>query len=193
MTTLLEQAKCLVKEKLRDHPNRLAHSFGVAQTARKLALIHHVNPDAAELAGLFHDYAKYDPISEQIASIDPVVVEKFKNHPVIYHAYAAAHDITKLLGVEDEAVLSAIMHHVWGKPNMTTLEKILFVSDYCEPTRPFSDRAYIDDLAHNDLNEAVRYCMKSSIDDLEKRGLKPSPESIEAYHYYSEVKSGITK
>lgn len=192
MKDKIEKAKHLIQEKLKDHHARLVHSYGVAETARRLAFIYHVNPDAAEIAGLFHDYAKYDPLSEQIKDINPDIVKLYQDYPVIFHAYAAAHALSSLLDIHDESILSAIRCHVWGKPQMTTLEKIVFVADFCEPSRPFADRNDIYDMATTHLDAAVRYCMKASIDDLEKRGLHPSEASLKAYQYYMEVTNDVT-
>ncbi len=193
MKQMIERAKKLIDEKLKDYPNRLVHSYGVAETARKLAIIHHVNPDALEIAGLMHDYAKYDSLNDQIKSIDEHIISKFKDHPVIFHAYAAAHVIEENMDCHDEAILSAVRCHVWGKPHMTTSEKILFVADFCEPSRPFDDRDYIYELACRNLNQAVLYCMKTSIDDLHQRGLEPSHASLIAYDYYKELLNDTTK
>lgn len=193
MIDLIEKAKVLIDEKLKDHPKRLAHSYGVALTCQKLARLYGINEAEATLIGLFHDYAKYDTLEDQVAVIDPKIVRQYKDHPVIYHAYAASYWFTKRLGVDDERLISAINHHVWGQPDMNMLEKILFVADYCEPTRPFSDKDYIYALAVKKLDEAVCYCMKSGIDDLEKRGLTPSSQSLDAYHYYMEVTRGTTR
>lgn len=193
MKALVLKAQEIMNDKLKDYPHRLAHCYGVAKTAKELALIYHVNLEAAELVGLFHDYAKYDDIRLQKEMIDPIIVKRYEDYPVMYHAYAAAHALRMLLDVEDEAILSAIRCHVWGKPHMTTLDKILFVADYCEPNRTFSDRDGIYELARHHLDEAVCYCMKTSIEYLKQLGRTPSPESMEAYRYYMEVTRGITE
>ncbi len=192
MMEKIKTAKQLINEKLNAYPNRLAHSYGVANTARKLAMIHHVNPDFLEIAGLMHDYAKYDSLINQTKNIDEHIIKEFKDHPVIYHAYAAAYKIETVLDIHEEAILSAVRCHVWGKPDMTTMDKILFVADFCEPNRPFDDKDYIYDLASHQLDAAVYYCMQKSMEDLEQRGLKPSEASLKAYQYYKEVTSGST-
>lgn len=192
MKQVIDQAKRLIDEKMKKYPKRLAHCYGVAKTARKLAVIHHVNPDRLEVAGLMHDYAKYDSMKSQKKHVDEQLIKKYKDYPVIFHAYAAAYAIEKKLDIHDEAILSPVRCHVWGKPHMTTGEKILFVADYCEPTRTFKDRDYIFELASKHLDEAVLYCMKSSMKDLKKRDLKPSKASKEAYQYYKEELRGST-
>ena len=112
MRDKIELAKKLINEKLKDHPKRLKHCYGVAETAKTLAMIYGVNVEKAELVGLFHDYAKYDAIVDQKKVIDPVIVDRFKDQPVIYHAYAAAYYIETFLNVYDKEVIDAIQCHV---------------------------------------------------------------------------------
>ena len=57
----IENAKELVKEKLPE--KRYKHSLRVAETAVKLAEIYDGDKDKAELAGVLHDYCKYDDLS----------------------------------------------------------------------------------------------------------------------------------
>ena len=37
--------------------------------------------------------------------------------------------------VTDKEILSAITYHTTGKPDMTMLEKIVYIADYIEPAR----------------------------------------------------------
>ena len=57
----ISEAKKLVKEKLPE--KRYNHSLRVAETAVKLAEIYDGDKDKAELAGVLHDYCKYDDLS----------------------------------------------------------------------------------------------------------------------------------
>lgn len=40
--------------------------------------------------------------------------------------------------VEDEEILSAIRYHTTGHPDMTVLEKIIYLADYIEPGRAWT-------------------------------------------------------
>lgn len=179
-----------VIEKMENHPKRLKHCYGVAETAVKLAKIYHVPEDKAMIAGLFHDYAKHDSLQDQMNMINLRWIKAYASYPVIYHAIAASNMLEHEFHVHDHDILDAIRYHVWGRKEMSVLEKIIFVADACEPNRKYPDIDHIFELATKDLDEAVLYCMEQSIEDVKKKGFTPSDEQIEAYHYYQEVKRG---
>lgn len=191
---MIEDIKKIVSEKLKDHPNRLKHVFGVYETAVKLATIHHVDIEKASIAALFHDFSKYDPVEVQIEHMPLKWIKAYAEHPVIYHAIAASIELEHLCHINDPDIIQAIRYHVWGRPHMSDLEKIIFISDSCEPNRKFDDAIHIYQTAEKDLDLAVLYAMKASIDDLRNRKhLEPSDEQLEAYTYYMEVNRGKTK
>ena len=193
MKAVIEHAKRIVQQKLKHHPKRLKHVYGVAQTAVQLARVYGVDEDAAMLAGLMHDCAKYDDLSLQQKDLDEQTIKRYQAFPVIFHALAAAKIIEQELDVHDETILLAVKHHVFGRPNMTMLEKIIYVADACEPNRPYQDIHDIYELATKNLDQAVLYCMTNSFDHLKRQGLTPSPESLKAYAYYKEVTRDITR
>lgn len=190
---MIEQIEKRVYEKLKDHPKRLKHVYGVAETAKKLALIYHESTDKAMIAGLFHDVAKYDTLEEKLNLMDLRWIKAYADYPVIYHAIAAANLLEHEFKVHDQDILNAIRYHVWGRKDMSTFEKIIFVADSCEPNRGFDDMDYVFDLATKDLNRAVCYCMEQSIKYVEEKGHRPSQEQLENYHYYLEVTRGETE
>lgn len=190
---MIERILVRVQEKLMNHPQRLEHVLGVADVAKKLANIYGVSEDKALIAGLFHDYAKYDTLEQQMNMMDLRWIKAYADYPVIYHAIAAANMLEHEFRVHDQDILNAIRYHVWGRKEMSTLEKIIFVADLCEPSRPFDDKTYIYDLATQNLDKAVCYCMKISIEHVVQEGFKPSIEQLEAYTYYQEVTRGEIK
>lgn len=190
---MIDVIKEKVIDKMKDHPKRLAHIIGVAETAAKLAKIYGIPEEKAMIAGLYHDMAKYDSLSEQMNMMDLRWIKAYADFPVIYHAIAAANMLEHEFRVHDHDILNAIRYHVWGRKEMSMLEKIIFVADSCEPNRPFDDIDYIYDLATKDIDQAVCYCMKQSILDVKKKKLVPSDEQLEAYEYYLEVTRGKIK
>ncbi|MFA6800689.1 MAG: bis(5'-nucleosyl)-tetraphosphatase (symmetrical) YqeK [Acholeplasmataceae bacterium] len=185
---LITLAKEQVNEKLKAYPKRLKHVYGVAETAVKLAKIYGVDQDKMMLIGLYHDFAKYDLYDETFLTQEEIQI--VKNYPVLFHAYQGAYLLRENLKIEDKEMISAIKCHVFGKPKMTVMEKILFISDYCEPNRTYFDTNEIFLMASKDLDQTVKYCMLLSIKDLTERKLLPSEAQIEAYNYYVEVSNG---
>ena len=74
-----------------------------------------------------------------------------------------------IFGVKD-AVYEAIRWHTTGKPDMTLLQKILYLADYMEPNRDFPGVERLRALAEHDLDEAVLLGLEMSLDLLTETG-----------------------
>ncbi len=190
---MINLIKKRVKEKLKDHQKRYQHVIGVYETALKLAKHYQIDEKKAAIAALYHDYAKYDSIEEQIAHLELKVIKKYADTPVMYHALAAAHYLENDFKIKDQDILNAIRYHVWGRAHMSLLEQIIFISDYCEPNRKFTDTTYIFELAMKDIDVATEYCMKLTLEDIIKKEGTQHEDQLSAYQYYVEVNRGKTK
>ena len=160
---------------------RLAHILGVAKLAKELAHKYNVNEEKAYIAGLLHDYYKYEPICEMIELINNDEIRvKFESAPQIYHAYASSVAANKFFNIFDEEILNAIKYHVYGRLNMTLLEKILVVSDFAEDSREYirckEVRKVLDD---GNFDLAMYLCIKYTIDAVLANGGKPIEEQYE--------------
>ena len=190
---MIELLRQKVEEKLKHHPNRLLHVLGVYETALKLAKHYHLDESKTGISAIFHDYTKYDNLSDQIKWLSKVEMVAYKKYPVMYHALSAAKVLEMEYGIRDQDILEPIKSHVWGKKEMSMYEKVMFISDYAEPNRTFFDPHEIYDLALKNIDQAVLVCMKITIDYLLKENIAPSEEQLEAYQYYMEVTSGKIK
>ena len=84
---MIEAIKETVIDKMKDHPKRLAHIMGVAETAAKLAKIYGIPEEKAMIAGLYHDIAKHDSLQEQMNMMDLRLIKAYADYPVIYHIH----------------------------------------------------------------------------------------------------------
>lgn len=124
-----------VKEYLTDE--RFRHTFYVVKRGMELAEKQKLSPedqDKVFVACLLHDCAKYVPPErygdygfEKPADMPPPVVHSFLG------ALVAKRDF----GITDEEILSAITFHTTGCPDMSVLQKIVYVADKTEQTRPY--------------------------------------------------------
>lgn len=156
-----------IKSKLskRIDNERLAHTIGVQYTAAALAMryadISNTTKlmEQAMIAGLLHDNAKClseKDMLEKSIKHGIEITQSERDNPFLLHGKLGAYYAPKRYGVEDEAVLEAIRWHTTGKPDMTLLEKIIFVADYIEPGRkkqPNLDA--IRQLAFTDIDKCV--------------------------------------
>ncbi len=125
---------------------RYAHTLSVeAETARLCSLFDIPTALGFKLrcAALLHDITKELTPAEQIAICDVAGIpygDNELNSPKVFHAMTAPAVIKKELPeYADGEILSAIRWHTTGRPDMTVGEKLIYLADYIEPTRDFSD------------------------------------------------------
>lgn len=155
--TLKETIKHDLKKNLSNH--RYIHVLGVAATAKKMAALYGADPDMAEVAGLLHDSAKELPLAtmQELAqkafghTLDPVIMKTGS----LLHGYAAVTIAKEQYGLTDPDLLASLAHHTTGAPQMGTLEKIVFVADYIEPSRDYDGVDALRKVAFEDLDKAV--------------------------------------
>ena len=169
---------------------RLNHILGVARLAKELAVKFSIDSEKAYIAGLLHDYIKYEPISQMLEIInDQEIIEKFKNAPQIYHAYASSVVAKNEFMIDDEDILNAIKYHVYGRLNMTLLEKILVVSDFAEDSREYPACKEVRKVLDNgEFDLAMYLCIKYTIESVLSNGFTPLTEQ---YEILEELKKNI--
>ena len=159
-------------------PERFLHSLGVRDTAVKLAKIYGADEKKAEIAGLLHDNAKnMDNQYERCRDLEVELDEFEQKNPALVHAKLGAETAKCEFGISDSEIVSAIRWHTVGKPDMTLLEKIIFVADLIEPNRKFGDIAKIRNFAEENLDEALFMCVEATIKVNEKRGFTVHPNA----------------
>ena len=162
---------------------RLRHVLGVAGTAAELAERFGADPQKARTAGLLHDIVRLWPPERLLAACQErgLSLSDFDlEHPVVrLHGLLASHLAEEWFGIEDADIKAAIASHTVGRPQMSRLERILYVADYCEPSRgPQAEDVRV--AARNDLDAAVRLAMDRTIAYLLERGRAIHPEAVAA-------------
>ncbi len=177
-----EVALEIVKKQLTEH--RYQHTLGVMETAVTLARKYGANEKKAELAAIFHDYAKFRDKTEMKSIIIKQKMDKelLEYNGELWHAPVGAFLAEKEAGITDSEVLDAIRYHTSGRPNMTTLEKIIYLADYIEPGRHFPGVEEVRELANHDLNQALIQAVKNTIVFLLKKNQRIFPLTFLMYN-----------
>ena len=130
-------------EKIAIENRKLAEEFIqiLYKMCYELAKLNGVDPEQAMIAGFVHDYAK-EKTDEQF--IEKIKAKKLDSDLLnwgnfIWHGVVGAEFIKDELKITDEEILNAVRRHTVGAPEMTTLDQIVYVSDYVEPNRSFPD------------------------------------------------------
>lgn len=171
--------------------NRYEHTLGVMFTCASLAMVHGYDLKDAQAAGLLHDSAKCIPNKKKlkICAEHHIPVSDFeKEHPFLLHAKLGAYIAKTKYNITDEEILSAITYHTTGKPDMTMLEKIVYIADYIEPARNKAPRlAEIRKLAFEDLDECMYQILKDTLTYLDENPDDVDSATKDAYVYYTTI------
>ena len=138
---------------------RFAHTRSMAEMAVSLAECHGIDTDLTWKTAMLHDVVKElsaDELSAVAARYGHEISDlsrRFRNN---LHAEIGALIAEHEFGLKDRDALNAIRYHVCARPDMSTLEKIIYFSDFAEPTRPnMATMQYLYRVARIDLDEAI--------------------------------------
>lgn len=163
---------------------RYQHTERVIDTAVELGRRFGGDEKQIELAGAFHDYAKYRDKEEMKQCIldHNLPGNMLDYHSELWHGPVGAVLVKKEHGIEDEQILSAIEWHTTGHAGMTRLEKIIFLADYIEPGRSFPGVEEVRKAAELDLDEACFLASRNTISYLVSKQMLVYPETVHAYN-----------
>ncbi len=177
---LREQAYAMLDER------RIAHVAGCESEAIELARRWGEDPELAAEAGILHDITKRLSYEEQLNLLkkyDILTDTAELAIPKLLHARTGAAVAGDRFGASDE-VCSAIRWHTTGRPDMTVLEKILYLADYIEPTRDFPGVEALRSLAYEDLDRAMLLGLQMSVEEIRRGGTEPYHDTLDAYIWF---------
>lgn len=171
---------------------RFKHTMGVVDASKKLAKLYGEDPKKAKIAALLHDCAKcFDAkqIEEHIdrygIMLDNIEREEYE----LVHGKIGREIAKDRFKIEDEDILNSIEYHTTGRVGMSVLEKIIYLSDFIEPTREYEGVEELRELALEDLNKAVLQAFDNTIRYVISIRKMIHPRTIEARNDI--LKSGV--
>lgn len=166
-------------------PKRIPHVLGTEKTAVALAEQYGADVEKARVAALLHDCTKRLSLDEQLALADELHVPLDEVERVtlkLTHAKTGAALARAVFGVDDE-VYNAILWHTTGRPNMSLLEKILYLADYIEPTRDFPGVETLREAVWRDLDEGLALGLSMTIDEMNEIGAPIHENTLSALRF----------
>ena len=155
-------------------PGRFAHSLSVAETARKLAVLHGADPVLAEQAGLLHDCAKNYPLEEmRRIAVDHALTDDsfFLESGALLHSLVGAQVAKDRYGMDDPDVLEAIRYHNTGCAGMSRLAMCVCLADSIEPLRrSFPLLEKVRSLSEHSLERALLLSLEGTAEYVMSRG-----------------------
>lgn len=178
---IIEYIKANLKE------GRFDHSLRVRDTAIRLAEIYKEDIEKAKIASLIHDCAKHVKDKDMINICERHgynIDEVSKKMPNILHGHAGSYIAHDMMEVDDRDILNAIAYHTTGRKDMSTLEKIIYLADYIEPSRDFPVVEEIRKVAYEeDLDKALILAFNKSIKYIVDRNQLLHKDTIEARNF----------
>ena len=172
-------------------PKRMPHVLGAEQEAAFLAEKYGADVTSARIAALLHDCTKKLDMAEQLALCERyrIPLDELERKALkLLHSKTGAAIARSVFGVED-AVYDAIWYHTTGKPDMTRLEKILYLADYIEPSRDFPGVEELRKAVYEDLDHGLLLGLSMTIQEMEEMGNPVHHQTRDARDYL--LKRGI--
>ena len=110
------------------------HTMRVFNIANTIAKKEGADQEIVGLSALLHDSTKYMNQDELCERYKIYLSQDDIASPATIHAITGAYYAREAYGADSD-IFSAIIRHTVGGIDMTLMEKIIFASDYCEPTR----------------------------------------------------------
>ena len=174
--------------------SREKHISGVVSAAEMIRseVFPHVSKEDVYTAAFYHDCTKNE---EQISLLKEYCIEPTDDllrSPAVMHAFTGAERLKR--EGKNESVVNAVRYHTTGRPNMTEIEKIIFIADYIEENRDYEGLLEIrdnyaslieagDDFA---FDKAIVFALDTTIKEVISRGEVIHPDTIEARNYLIE-------
>lgn len=177
-------AETMLAERLSGKAMR--HCRAVADTAGRLATLYGVDRDAARIAGLLHDWHRsltHDQLLQSARDLGQEVTDAELEVPYLLHARTGAADLRNLFPELEQEILDAIERHTVGDPDMTDLDKVVYVADMIEPGRDYDG---VDDLRESagtaSLDELFAASYAQSLAHLVRTRKRIHPKTIEVWN-----------
>lgn len=167
---------------------RYEHTLGVAYTAAALAMRYGEDVNNALLAGMLHDCAKCLTNEKRVNICEKyniAISEAELKNPYLLHAKVGSFLAMKKYGVTDKDVINAILNHTTGRPGMSMLEKIIWISDYIEPGRKQAPNlVQIRETAFDDLDQALLLALEDTLNYLHAGNMEIDSMTQKTYDFY---------
>lgn len=182
-----------IKKRVQRHldKERYEHTLGVMYTAGALAMRYEMEIEKALTAGLLHDCAKCLSSDKKIKLCEKyglTISESEMKNPGLLHAKLGSSIAACKYDIDDSLILDAIAYHTTGRPNMTLLDKIIYIADYIEPNRTEAPNLnQVRRLAFENIDECLYMILKASLEYLETKSEVIDPMTEQTYLYYKNL------
>jgi len=178
---IVQEARELAQKSM--SKQRFKHTLGVAEMARKLAVLNAMELDKPLIAAYLHDVAKEVPIKRQLELAREWGLLNYpedETAPKVLHGPIAAHWLKQERGLNSE-ICAAIAHHTLGAPGMSRLEMLIYSADMVEPGRDFPEVDKLRQALYDDLEKGTLVCVEHTLNYLKHNKQTIHPLTLKTY------------
>ena len=157
---------------------RFTHTAEVEKMAERIGKIYLPEKlDVLRAAALLHDITKELTVQQHVEIIKAqlqFVTESDMLAPAVYHSLTAPYVITRDFPFfSDQDILSAVLNHTIGAPDMSVFDEIIFISDYVEDGRTYPVCVSVREnlmsriSACSDPSDCIAYLHEATIESLD--------------------------
>ena len=170
-------------EELKDHIAR------TCKLGEELALIHGADTGKCDLAIKAHDLFRHNTDQELLSRSSDwniTIGSVEHNDPILLHGPIAASVLKKRLKCPHQDVIDAVKYHTTGRPDMSLVEKIVFIADKVEPAKvKYNDSLVpILELSKIDLDKSIEMYLSFHITERLEGGHLVHPLAIETWNWF---------
>ena len=182
----VEEICSIIKPMLRE--KRYIHSKNVERRGEELAIKHSLDVVKVRIASILHDICKHmdsEILLQMSKDYDIINDMNFEENPQLLHSFVGAEYIRDRLNIFDNDVIDAVRYHTTGRPNMSGIEKAVYLADITSVERDYPDVDKVIELSNEDLDKAMLYSLEFTEKKvLRKTGKPPCGISHDALIYY---------
>ena len=178
---------------LLEKAERAAHSLRVAEVAAKKAGQLRMDERQAMKAALLHDCGKNLEMGDALLQGFALPTQFGEVPAQVVHQFTGAYLAQTQFGVTDDDILNAVRYHTSGRPNMSALEKLIFLADMVEEERSYDVVENIRSAfwsAQGDKDTALDGCLLLALEQtavfLRRIGQTVYPLTLDALQYYKQ-------
>lgn len=180
----LDELEKIVKENLSE--KRYYHSVCVMNKCEELAKKYNFDVEMAKKVGITHDIAKEFTDKQKLDYVEKhhlIIDDIERNNLPLLHAKIGADIAKNEFGFSNE-MCNAILYHSTARENMTLLEKILYISDWCGDDRNFEEALKAKEiLANKGLDIAILFTLDIIVNELLEKKQPMHLNTIKARNY----------
>ena len=179
----------IVEKELSQLPTGLQeHIYRTRILSREIAESDGAETEKCDLGASAHDVVRHwteNKLITEARRLGLDITEVENHEPILLHGPIGAHWLRHKLACRDLDIVSAVNYHTTGRPEMSQVEKIVFIADKIEPqkVKEYPELGTIVDIVMDDLDGAILCYLALRIRSILADGGVVHPRALETWNW----------